>query len=478
MLSTIVPVSWSPFGAEDLVASPRHALPQWLLGLASESPGSPFSVARHARTDGAIPLRVGLLFEHEGLLFTEAPVRFCPETGAVLMARSDLAETIARLAAALGHDGLGPLSPLRGGVGDLLALRRVSAEVSRLLGIEPDGVAWGSDSIGVISREPSVVARALGHPEALVFHDDALPEALTLTLEVTTACNFRCGFCYGRHIEQGVLSWDCFLRILDGLPGLRAVEFTGEGEPFVNRRLFDMLEESKRRGLWVHLTTNGSLLDGHGAERIVDLGIESLAVSLESLKQERFARLRPGGSLRVVLDALRLMHRVRRERASPLQLRLWVTLLRETLEELGDFDALACELEIDYLEFQTLNPMPAYTRFYDPLHVSNMLTVDDLRRVLQDRALRPVARQALESLERVYAGRRCDIFMSAAMIYWQGEATPCRLLKVPRHPSVGSMVDKEYPEIWRNELFRHFRFALQHGVVLESCQRCPFVTCA
>jgi radical SAM protein with 4Fe4S-binding SPASM domain len=107
-----------------------------------------------------------------------------------------------------------------------------------------------------------------------------------------------------------------------------------------------------------------------------------------------------------------------------------------------------------------------------------MLTVGDLRRILEGREFAPAIRRALEDLVRVYDGRRCDIFMSAAMVYWQGDVTPCRLLKVPLHPAVGSILGEAYPQIWQNESFRRFRFALQHGVVPVSCQKCPFVACA
>ncbi|HTB11064.1 MAG TPA: radical SAM protein [Bryobacteraceae bacterium] len=477
MLSTIIPVGWSPIGDDDLVATPAVALPQILKKLVIEDVTSPLAIARHIRPDGAIPLRMGLLYQTEGLLFTEAPARYLPEQDAVLIARSDMAELVARIRS-LGQQGLVPAHPLRGGVGDIISLRRVSETVCQALNIESESAAWTSDAVGFLSRTRDVDAFSLGPPDALVFHDDSAPETLTLTLEAATACNFRCGFCYGRHIDQGVLKWDHFTAVLDGLHGLRAVEFTGEGEPLMNKRIVDMLLECKKRGLWVHLTTNGSLLNRELAERIVDLGIDSLAVSIESLKPERFARLRPGGDLRIVLDALRMIHRVRRDRQSALQLRLWVTLLRETLDELDDMDDLAQELEIEFVEFQSLNPMTAYSRFYDAYLRGNMLTSEDLREVLETMQLSPTIHQSLESLIKVYDGRRCDIFMSAAMIYWQGEATPCRLLKVPQHPSVGNMIGRDYVDLWNGEPFKRFRFALQHGVILNSCQNCPFVASA
>src|SRR5258706_6000447 len=260
MLHAIIPVAWSPSGTADLVANPGTALPQALRGLAAREGNSPLSIAQHAAENGAIPLRVGLLYKSEGLLFTDARVRYLPQQDVVVMALSDLASLIASLRSIDQQELVHP-GPLRGGVGDILSLRQVSGTVCKALGIESESVAWTSDVSPILSRNRYIDRLSLGIPDALVFHDDSVPESLTLTLEAATACNFRCGFCYGRHIEQGVLKWDHFSAILDGLPGLRAVEFTGEGEPLVNNRIVDMLRECKKRGLWVHLTTNGSLLD-------------------------------------------------------------------------------------------------------------------------------------------------------------------------------------------------------------------------
>lgn len=474
MLSTIVPVAWTSEGGDDLIANSEHAFPRALRTLLTEEANSPLAIVRDNRAGGAIPLRIGLLFQRQGLLFTEAPVRYDPEKDVVLLARSDLAELVARLRSP-GRQPLIQPPPVRGGVGDIIPLRRISGTVCQALGIKSETAAWSDVEICFLSRNRDLDTLSIGRPDALVFHDDSFPDTLTLTLEPATACNFRCGFCYGRHIEQGVLKWDHFRSILDGLSGLRAVEFTGEGEPLMNRRILDMLRECKRRGLWVHLTTNGSLLSNESAERVIGLGIDSVAVSIESLKPERFARLRPGGDLRIVLNSLRTLNRMRRDSSTRLQLRLWITLLKETLDELQDMDDLAQELEIDFVEFQSLNPMAAYSRFYDHYLRSNTLTVDDLREVLGTMSLPPSIRQSLESLVSVYRGRRCDIFMSAAMIYWQGEATPCRLLKVPQHPSVGNMIGRDYADIWQSDSFQRFRFALQHGVILNSCQNCPFV---
>jgi hypothetical protein len=63
-------------------------------------------------------------------------------------------------------------------------------------------------------------------------------------------------------------------------------------------------------------------------------------------------------------------------------------------------------------------------------------------------------------------------------IYWQGRVTPCRLLKLPDVPPMGSIVETPFAELWARPEFTRFRFALRHGVVLQCCHGCPHVHAA
>lgn len=185
-------------------------------------------------------------------------------------------------------------------------------------------------------------------------------------IEPTTRCNFTCGFCAGRAMAQRDLDWDAFARFLDAHPALRHVELQGEGEPLLHPRFFDMVAACRAHGIRVSLITNGSLLSPERVERLLDLGVSSIHVSMESADPERFEAIR-GGRFAKVRDGLALLARRKRERglAEP-AIGLAVTVLRSTIGAIDSIFRLYRELGLDGgIVAQRLQPMPVYRRHYD-----------------------------------------------------------------------------------------------------------------
>ncbi len=93
-----------------------------------------------------------------------------------------------------------------------------------------------------------------------------------LYLEVSPAgqCNHRCPWCAVDYIgyKNRLLNFDRFLFTLDGIMnrrytgenwnGVKSIMFAGEGEPTLHPKLADMITATKRNGIDVALTTNGT----------------------------------------------------------------------------------------------------------------------------------------------------------------------------------------------------------------------------
>jgi cyclic pyranopterin phosphate synthase len=130
-------------------------------------------------------------------------------------------------------------------------------------------------------------------------------------ISVTDRCNYRCRYCMP---EDGVrwVPHDCIMtfediffliRVLRDL-GVGKVRFTG-GEPLVRRGMLSFLSNicAAFPELRVALTTNGSTLL-RCASKLVQTGLSSINISLDTLCPEKFARMTRGASLRDVLEGL------------------------------------------------------------------------------------------------------------------------------------------------------------------------------
>jgi cyclic pyranopterin phosphate synthase len=132
-----------------------------------------------------------------------------------------------------------------------------------------------------------------------------------LRLSVTGRCNLRCSYCRPAGGEKGpttgeILSDDELLllaRTAVGL-GIEKIRVTG-GEPLVRNGIAGLLSRlAAIPGLKkLVLTTNGLHLK-ETAWALLRAGVESLNISLDSLRPDRFARITGGGDLRRVVEGI------------------------------------------------------------------------------------------------------------------------------------------------------------------------------
>lgn len=130
-----------------------------------------------------------------------------------------------------------------------------------------------------------------------------------LRLSLTDRCNYRCIYCrfgQGEAPAEHPLSW----RELERLTrifvrfGVRKVRLTG-GEPLLRSGLEDFVRFLDGLGLEdIALTTNGHLLAPRAAG-LARAGLRRVTISLDSLREERFARItRVPGALEHVLAGI------------------------------------------------------------------------------------------------------------------------------------------------------------------------------
>jgi len=131
-----------------------------------------------------------------------------------------------------------------------------------------------------------------------------------LRISLTDACNLRCVYCMPEHMvfrpREELLTDDELRRLISlfGALGFRKLRFTG-GEPTLRQGLVGLVRHATQTAgiTAVALTTNGVLLD-QLAGPLVEAGLRSVNVSLDSLNEATFRRLTRWGNLRDVQAGL------------------------------------------------------------------------------------------------------------------------------------------------------------------------------
>lgn len=185
-----------------------------------------------------------------------------------------------------------------------------------------------------------------------------------LRISITDRCNLRCVYCMPskgvkllRHSD--ILNYEEIIRIVRSAArlGVRKIRITG-GEPLVRKNLGYLISALRAiPGIEdISLTTNGLLL-GKYVEELKAAGLTRVNVSVDSLQEQRYTEITRGGSLPVVLAAIK---RAADLGLNPVKINM-VPIRGVNDDEIESFARLTLETPYDvrFIEF-----MPAGTNDY------------------------------------------------------------------------------------------------------------------
>lgn len=173
-----------------------------------------------------------------------------------------------------------------------------------------------------------------------------LPFPRRVTLEFTNHCNLRCIFCPRRFMEKETgfldvgLARELMVQMGEHLP-VTVVPFF-RGESFTHPQWHVLLASLHEFGLGpIQMATNASLLTDERARKILEIGIDTLSFSMDTLNPDTYRRLRGtdyAKSLENVLHFLELRQRCSSARACA-TVQVSAVKTKENAHELGDFIA-------------------------------------------------------------------------------------------------------------------------------------------
>jgi len=124
-----------------------------------------------------------------------------------------------------------------------------------------------------------------------------------LDIDITNVCNMACHHCnaitYGPDMDKKIIKDHIDMELLkkrlkEAIPlGVDSINFGNGSEPLITKNeLFELIDLGKELGVTdVFLHTNGLLLEGERAERILSSGVTVLCVSLDAFYEKTFNKI-------------------------------------------------------------------------------------------------------------------------------------------------------------------------------------------
>jgi radical SAM protein with 4Fe4S-binding SPASM domain len=296
---------------------------------------------------------------------------------------------------------------------------------------------------------------------------------LSVQLDLTYRCNERCIHCYLDHDDHGEMTTAEIKDLLDQMAdaGVFYLTISG-GEILMRKDFFEILEYARARTFCINLKTNGVLIREKEAQRLRELGVERIQISVYSHRPEvHDAITKMPGSFRQSIAAVRFL------REQGLRVTMANVLMTQNASDYQSVKKLAEELDARFIIDPTITPMMDGDRSILSLNVDQAA----LQQVFRDGALvgdveefcappRGVDAEALDMLP-------CSAGHTACYVSPYGDVYPCVQFPLPS----GNVRHTRFVDIWRDSpqlkevrsiTLREMPSCSQctHGA---TCTRCP-----
>jgi radical SAM protein with 4Fe4S-binding SPASM domain len=271
----------------------------------------------------------------------------------------------------------------------------------------------------------------------------ALP--ITLIVENTAKCNFKCPMCpreFGYYPPED-FDFRLFKQVIDEIKGQTELVFPwGGGEPLMNPELGKMVRYCKDAGIYTVVSTNASLLNEERSRELIRSGLDNLILAFDGTTPEVYEKYRKGGDFHQVRDNILRFLEIKRELRSEIFTVLQMVRLPENQHQVGDFHRM---WSID--------------------------GVDEVR-IKEDEIVIPEV--ALK--ERVEHERRrhpCyQLWQGPPTINYKGDFYPC--CHTWRSEPFGNVYEQSVYDLWNSEAMQKMRQAHLDGDLSDypDCQDC------
>jgi MoaA/NifB/PqqE/SkfB family radical SAM enzyme len=292
-----------------------------------------------------------------------------------------------------------------------------------------------------------VIYRGMVDREVAELERLEVPAPKVVYAESTNACNATCVMCPRDEMHRaiGIMTMDLFKKIADECAdwGVEEMRLHNFGEPMIDVKLYDKIEYAKRKGIkTTTIYTNGALLSGDKARRLINAGLDKLYISFDGATKKTFETIRLPLSFDQVSENVRSFHALRSElKSSTPKVYLSFTHVGQNKEEREQFRR-------------------DWTPFSDKVFI---IDAHDW------------AGQAEVELQEANNGPRwpCVYIWKSMTVLYSGEVTLC-CMDIKGSESVGDANKQSLKEIWRGAAMKRIRAAHQRHAYqdVNLCKGC------
>ena len=285
-----------------------------------------------------------------------------------------------------------------------------------------------------------------------------------LQIEPSSRCNLACPACPVGRNELGRpkqdMTLDQFKSIIDSQRRWLLLAVLWDwGEPFANPQLPEMIRYATDAGVQTVTSTNAHYLGNKDyVAAILNSGLTTLIVAIDSLHDADYRSYRIGGQLERALQGLKMLVAMKRELGSSTRINLRMVVMRHNEKEIAKLRRFAWKAGADQFTVKTMNPGCGDVAM-------------DAELVPLNPKLRRFAYRK-DSWERIPVEAPCNRVMTMANIFSNGDVVPC-CYDYDSSMKVGNVFEIPFTGIWMSPEYSEVRRRIhEERTSLPRCRNC------
>ena len=284
-----------------------------------------------------------------------------------------------------------------------------------------------------------------------------------ITIEPTNACNLQCPVCETgngqMNRKKGLVDFEKYCEFIDEVaPTTSVLMFYFMGEPFLNKKAYEMIKYARQKGLYVETCTNGDFVN---AEGVIYSDINDISFQLGGMTQINHQTYRIRGDLERTMSNIKEVVELRNKTPnSNVQISAGFIVMKHNEHEVPEFLKWAKDTGID-----RANVIDPCVRTVDEGKI--MLPSDKRYWYYDEEAF---DRGVLKP--KHLPDNECTWIWNSTTVTWEGDVVPCCRDPLVKN-KLGNVFETPLKEIWNSEKALNFRREIvKNQSNVDICKLC------
>ena len=311
-----------------------------------------------------------------------------------------------------------------------------------------------------------------------------VPEYLIWSIDVEpiATCNLKCGFCqvpgWERARTTNPMKLETYKNVIDKFKYLKFVKIQGMGEPFLNRKIAEMVSYTTSKNIKSHINSNGVLLTEELSKRLIDAKLTELNISFDGGRKETYEKARDGANFEKVIKNIKTLVELKNENKAKLIIGMTCLISSpQILKELPDLIEICNYTGVESLHVKSR--LKNWLKYDNNSYSFTVKNTDEyeLYNEIRDNSIKLAKKSKLNftigNSDDLYSNDKpCEWPWRSVYVSTEGFIVPCCVNAMPETWEMGSINENSVGKIWNSKKYRNLRKQLISNDKPETCISC------